>query len=117
MSLRDKICNAQDIEKELVAVPQWDATIEVRSMSAKARARLLKFAVQADGKMDFEKLYPAILIACCYDPESGDPVFTDGDEAMLNSKSAGPVETIAQVGMRMSGLAQGALDEGKDASS
>ena len=86
-------------------------------MSGRARARLLKQAVQADGTMDFETLYPSILIACCHDPDTGELVFGEEDLAWINEKSAGPVEKLAQIGMRLSGLTQEAVDEGKESSS
>jgi hypothetical protein len=115
-AISDKIRAASDVTSETVVVPEWDVTVSVKSMTGRARARLLKAAAQADGTMDFEALYPAILIACCFDPESGEPVFTDAD-SWINDKSAGPVERLAQVGMRLSGLGAGAEDSGKDSSS
>lgn len=114
--IRDKVRDAQDITSELIDVAQWDVKVEVRSMNGLARSKILKEAAQADGRMDFEKLYPAIIIACCYDPEEGVPIFEIGDEAMINSKSAGPVEKLAQAGMRLSGLTAEALELGKEAS-
>ena len=116
-AISDKIRAANDITSEPVHVPEWEVDMVVKSMTGAARARLLKQGTQADGSVDFEKLYPAILIACCYDPESGDPVFSQADAAWLNDKSAGPVERLAQAGMRLSGLSEGAHDEGKASSS
>lgn len=118
MSIRDTIKSANDIETEIIEIPQWDQVkIEVRSMTGKARAKLLRAAVQPDGSMDFEALYPSVLVACCHDPDTGDLVFTDEDLAWINDKSAGPVEKLAQIGMRLSGLTQEAVDEGKEPSS
>lgn len=108
---------AADVTSEIVHVPEWDVTVAVKSMTGRARARLLKAAAQADGTMDFEALYPAILIACCFDPGTDEPVFTGADANWLNDKSAGPVERLAQVGMRLSGLSKEAVDEGKGSSS
>lgn len=122
MSIRDNIRAAQDIESEIIPVPQWKdeagepVRLEVRSMSGLARARLLKQASGKDGTMNFEKLYPSILIACCYDPESGERIFDEDDAGWLNDKSAGPVERLAQAGMRLSGLNQSAADDAKKGS-
>lgn len=117
MSIKDQIRAINDIEVELIEVPQWGVTLEVRSMSGKSRAVLLKEAAQEDGTLDFETLYPAILVACCYDPSTGDAVFESNDREWINEKSAGPVEKLAQAGMRLSGLAKEAIDEGKEPSS
>lgn len=116
-SIKETIKAANDIRSEVIEIPEWgQVKIEVRSMSAKARARLLKAAATDDGQVDLEKLYPSILVACCYDPDSGEPIFTPGDEAFLSEKSAGPVEKLAGAGMRLSGLTEEAVEEGKDAS-
>lgn len=116
-AISDKIRAAQDITSETVRVPEWDVDVTIKSMSGRARARLLKAAAQADGTMDFEALYPAILIACVFDPETGEPAFTDADAGWLNEKSAGPVELLAQCGMKLSGLTREAADSGKGSSS
>jgi hypothetical protein len=116
-AISDRIKAADDLTEETVIVPEWDVTVVVKSMTGKARAMLFKRAAQPDGTMDFEALYPAILIGCCFDPESGEPVFTDADAEWLNDKSAGPVERLAQVGMQLSGLQKDAVDAGKAVSS
>lgn len=107
MSLRDTIKAAQDIDKETVDIPKWGVKIEVRSMSAKARARMVGQAIKGD--ID----YAAIAIATCYDPETGEPAFSVEDTDWLNDKSGGPLEKLATVGMRLSGLTEEALDTGK----
>lgn len=118
MSIKEQVRAALDIEHEVVDIPVWgDVKIEVRSMTGRARSRLLKDAVQDDGSMDFEAFYPRILIATCYDPDTGEAVFDAGDVDWLNDKAAGPVEKLARAGMRLSGLSEKAVDEGKDSSS
>lgn len=117
MSIRDKVQAADDIESEVIFVSQWDVKIEVRSMTARARAMMLKQAAQEDGTLDFEGLYPAILIATSFDPDNGEKVFTDADAQWLNGKAAGPIEKLAQAGMRLSGITSDSHeDEKKDSS-
>lgn len=118
VSIQDRIKAANDITSEVVEVPEWDQVkIEVRSMTGKERAKLLKRAAQPDGSMDFEALYPSVLVACCYDPDTGEKVFDDEALVWINEKAAGPVEKLAQCGMKLSGLTQDAVNEGKDRSS
>ena len=116
MSLRDRIIAADDIGKHLVEVPEWGVTVEVRTISAGMRSRMLKSAQTDDGGVDIDKLYPMLLIATCFDPELDEPVFTDDDFGVIQDKSANAVETIAKVAMEMSGMAagEGADAEGKD---
>ena len=42
MSIREQIINAEDIEHEIIEVPVWGVSIEVRSMTGRARTRLIK---------------------------------------------------------------------------
>lgn len=118
VSLREKIRSTPDSSAEVVDVPEWDVKIEVRSMTAKVRARMLRECVDPqEGTMDFEKLYPALLVACCFDPEQNEPVFVADDVGWINEKASGPVERLAQAGMRLSGLSREAVDAGKGDSS
>jgi hypothetical protein len=105
MSLRDKILNSKDIKKEIVTIKEWDnVKIEIRTMSGKERSVLLKTAVDKNGELDFEKMYPSIIIATAYDPDTGEKVFNQEDREILNTKSAKCVEEIAKVALRLAGL-------------
>lgn len=102
--LRDKILGAQDITSETVTVPEWDVTVEVRGLTGTQRARLLKNGFEANGAVNFERLYPELVIASTFDPESGERIFSEADRDALNDKSGAALERIAQAAMRVSGL-------------
>lgn len=110
MSLRDKILAASDIASEVVEVPEWGVTIEVRGMSASDRARMLDRAVRDDGKVRVADMYPALLIAACHDPESGERVFDESDWDAISAKSGLAVERIAGIAMSLSGMTPQAVD-------
>ena len=115
MSIRDQIINADDIEYEIIEVPVWGVSIEVRSMTGRARTRLIKTATDNDGQLDMETLYPDMVILCAFDPETGEQIFTQDDRDLLLSKSAGPLELIALAAMRISGMTPDAIEvAGKD---
>ena len=118
MNLRDKILAATDIPSEVVRIPEWDVDILVKGMSAGDRLHLQKVSYdQTTGQVHMEKMYPDIVVSCCFDPESGDAIFTDADKDAILSKSSAAVEKIAEVGLRLSGLGKDANDEaGKDSS-
>jgi hypothetical protein len=104
-NLRAQILNARDIQSERVTVPAWDnAVIEVRGMSGAERARLMKGAADEKGNLDLEKLYPALLIATCYDPATQSRVFEEADRDALAGKSVSALERVAKVALRLSGL-------------
>lgn len=111
MSLRDKILSAKDLKAEKVYIEEWDVEVEIRSLTGKSRANLMSEAMDKSGKMDFEKLYPELIISCTFDPESGDQVFNKTDKEVINSKSGGALEKIARVAMKLSGLTEESMVE------
>jgi hypothetical protein len=91
---------------ELVDMPEWDdAKVEVRSMSAGVQARL-------GGGVPSQALFQAI-VACCYDPESGERLFVDGDIPWLEGQPPGPIARLGEVCWRLSGTEEKAVDVGK----
>ena len=118
MDIKAKIKEAKDIKKETVKVPEWKVKVEVRSMSGASRAEMLDHVAGKDGFL-FRKLYPDIMIACIYDPETGQPLFVDGDKDWLMQKSGGPIEMLANIAVRLSGLtaeAMGAIEKNSNSS-
>lgn len=116
MSIKDKILSAEDIVRETVDVPEWDVTLEIRGMTGAERTRIMALAMGSDGVgLDFQQVYPEIVIATTFDCETGEQVFSPEDRVALMSKSAQAIDRIAMVGMRLSGFTKDAADEaGKD---
>lgn len=118
MSLRDRIIAADDIGKRLVHVPEWNVDVEVRTLSTGMRSRMLQSATTGDGGVDISRLYPMLVIATAFDPETGTPIFDDSPEdfELIQNKSAKAVEVVAKVAMEMSGMSveEGVEPEGKD---
>lgn len=107
MNLRDKIFNTQDIQEELVPVKAWDVTILVKGLSGTERAKIMNQSIKVQGKtasMDFEKLYPELIIMTSYDPDTKQRIFEPTDRELLNSKSGAVLEQLAQVAIKLSGL-------------
>lgn len=116
MSLRDQILNSNDIPKELVKVKEWNTSIEVRGMTGAERTRILDLAQDEKG-MNLQMVYPEIVISTAFDPITGEKIFTPEDRTALLSKSANALDSLATVGMRLSGfLAETSNDLGKDSS-
>ena len=110
-NLSAKIFAATDIESELVEVEQWGVTLLVKSMTAKDRAMMISGSVEANGEFRLEEILPDLVIACSYDPDTDERVFLPSDRDALMEKSAAPIEKIATVAMRLSGLDENAVDE------
>jgi hypothetical protein len=116
VSLRDQILNSNDIPKELVKVKEWNIEIEVRGMTGAERTRILDLAQDEKG-MNLQMVYPEIVISTAFDAETGEKIFTPEDRTALLSKSANALDSLATVGMRLSGfLAETSNDLGKDSS-
>jgi hypothetical protein len=116
VSLRDQILNSNDIPKELVKVKEWNISIEVRGMTGAERTRILDLAQDEKG-MNLQMVYPEIVISTAFDAETGEKIFTPEDRTALLSKSANALDSLATVGMRLSGfLAETSNDLGKDSS-
>lgn len=110
-SLRERILSASDIRRETVQVPEWGVAVEVRGLTGAQRAKLMKNGFDARGTADFEKLYPELLIVSSFDPQTGEPVFTEADRDALNAKSGSALERVAQAAMRLSGLSPEAAEQ------
>ena len=107
VSIRDQIMKAKDISGELMEIKEWGVKVEVRTMTARQRARVMENAIDPiTGKSSISIIYPEIAIACVFDPESGEPVFTNDDKDALLEKSGAVLEKIASKAMTLSGLTE-----------
>lgn len=111
MSLRDRILQAKDIESHKTHVEQWGVDLDIRTMTAIERSRLVSSCTKEDGTVDMEKMYPMLLISSVYDPETGEKVFSAEDIDALQDKSASALEFVAQKVMEVSGMTAKAVDE------
>lgn len=115
--LRDTILAKQDIESESVEVKQWGVTVEVRGMTGAERTRIMDLALDGEGGMNLQMVYPEIVIATSFDPETGEQIFAPADRDALLAKSAQALDALAIVGMRLSGFTKETADAaGKDSS-
>lgn len=123
LSIRDLVAEANDIEKRLVDVPEWGVEIELRAFSLDARSGFLdQMQVgNLDGddevKGAMKRMYPAMLIAACHDPETGALVFTETDAPMLLTKNGNVVDRLGDLILKMNGMVEGAVDDAKKGSS
>lgn len=122
--LANKIRAAQDVAVELYEVPEWDVVVELRSMSARQRAAFASnVEISDDGNVNLtgnrvELMWGTVIEACCFDPESAEPVFTAEDiEWLMAEKNASVVDSLANACLAISGMgADSESDAGKDSS-
>tara|TARA_A100001037_G_scaffold203167_1_gene181658 strand:- start:5422 stop:5853 length:432 start_codon:yes stop_codon:yes gene_type:complete len=120
--LAEQIRAAHDVSSELYEIPEWDVTIELRSMSARQRAAFASSVdFTADGNVEVngnrvELMWGTVIQACCFDPDDGEHVFTEDDiEWLMAEKNANTVDALANACLAVSGMgADSDGDAGKD---
>lgn len=126
-TLAQQILDAEDVEIRECKVPEWGVTLELRSPNGEERAALAESfidlkATQETGETqmrDLKRMYPTLVIACAYDPDSGERLFEmdDATIAALNRKNGAVLERVALTCLEIAGLQPDAVEETKDGSS
>lgn len=113
-SLREKILAADDVPSEIVHVDEWGVDLKVIGMTARARGSMIELAMdQKKGELDYNRLYPLIIVQTVVDPENDEPVFRKGDMEELLDKSGSALEKLGAVALRLSGFGDGVEELGK----
>jgi len=114
---RSAIFEAVDVVTETVEVPEWGGSVRVRGLTGKERDIFEQNSLRRNKKGDMELNMAnmrARLVAFCTVDENGERIFTDDDIAELGRKSAAPLERIAKVAQRLSGMGDSAKSEAQD---
>ena len=120
--LAEQIRAAHDVSSELYEIPEWEVTIELRSMSARQRAAFASNVdFTADGDVELtgnrvELMWGTVIQSCCFDPDNGEHVFTAEDiDWLMAEKNANVVDGLANACLAVSGMgADSDGDAGKD---
>ena len=123
-SIREVIQAADDGTAELHEIPEWDVILEIRSMTARSRAQFVAEMASEDGTVgnvnDPDRIIGMwwhVISQTCYDSDTGERAFDEGDDAWLFDKNARVVNDLANACMAASGLTEEAAGEaGKDSS-
>lgn len=119
MSIKNKIKAANDIDRRSLAIPEWEVTVEVRSMTVRQRASFIAANQDTDDSTNrIESMYGQMLMTCVYDPENGEAVFDEDDlDWLLTEKSGAVIDRIVTFCLEVSGLKEKAVDDmGKSSS-
>jgi len=87
--LRDKIIGQDILKRESVDIGRLGVTIEIREMTALARAEFQEMGKQPEIESRW-----ALMSHCCYDPETGERAFTKEDKKAVISLPADVVDDI-----------------------
>lgn len=100
------ILGARDIVTEDVWVPEWDAWVKVKVMTASERDHFEAGAVQRNGKeitFNMQGIRARLCVLCLVD-EAGNRMFSDEDEYALGTKSGAALDRIFSAAQRINGL-------------
>ena len=112
MGIKDKIKAAKDVKTEILDIAEWDTKIEVRSMTGRDRARMFDLFLDDKGNLKKAESYPFVVMASCYDPETGARVFEESDMEWIAEKNAAILDQIINTAFKLSGLGgKAAVDE------
>lgn len=118
---KDQILSAQDLDKELVHVPEWGGHIYVRALTGAERdafeaSLISERSVQRGRRQEtirssnFQNLR-ARLCALTICDENGERLFSDSDVKELGRKSATALTRVFEVAQRLSGLSDQDVEE------
>ncbi len=122
--LSEKIRAVDDGSAESYEVPEWDVVVEIRSMTARARASFVAEIAGTGGDLTEANdpnrimgMWWHVISQTCFDPDTGDLAFEPDDVEWLFEKNARVVNDLANQCMEASGLTEEAqADMGKDSS-
>jgi len=110
---RDDILKADDLQKELVPVPEWGGDVWVYGMTGGERdAFEAEVLIQRKGgaRIDTRNIR-AKMAARCIRNEDGERMFGDGDIKVLAKKSAKALDRIFDAAQRLSGISDEDVEE------
>lgn len=101
--LRSRILNKRGIRSEIVPVEALGEDVLVRGLSAGAMFEIQRTAIDEEGNVDNQKLYPAVVIATARDPETDELLFGKADRDALLELGYEVLDVLARKAMQLSG--------------
>ncbi len=108
-SLND-IIQVLDLQVEMVTVPEWDAAVYVRGITAAERDRYESGSYTVAGKVDLSSARSRLCAMAICD-EKGNRLLTDADASALAIKSGAAMDRIFAVAQRLGGVGAEAVEK------
>lgn len=111
---REEILGLADREIREVAVPQWNGTVYLRSLSAGEREmwEAGELEIQKNASEFQRRVHQrARLLALCLCDAAGNQIFGATDVLALSGRNDLAIDSLAEIAMRMNGIGQKAADE------
>lgn len=110
---KDQILSSDDLEMELVDVPEWGGEVWVRTLRARERDQFEAESLQKKGEnyeTNFRNLR-ARLVALTMVDEEGNLLFKGKDVEALGNKSARAMDRVFSVAQRLNGIGKHDIEE------
>jgi len=115
MLSKDEILKAEDLEKEVVDVPEWGGAVTVQTMTAKARDDFESemLVTKADGSRDQNLAnFRARLCAKCMININGKLLFPNPEDIKkLGGKSASALDRVFATAQKLNGIGAKDVEE------
>lgn len=110
---KEQILSSDDLERELVDVPEWGGEVWVRTLRARERDQFEAESLQKKGEnyeTNFRNLR-ARLVALTMVDEEGNLLFKGKDVEALGNKSARAMDRVFSVAQRLNGIGKHDIEE------
>lgn len=97
---KDTILGCNDLQIEIVEVPEWGGSVRVATMSAFARDRFEANISKIGGGIDMHNIRAKLAIATIVD-ENNKPLFNEKDIEKLGQKSCAALDRVFAAAQRL----------------
>lgn len=110
---RAAILAVQDVQTEVLVVPEWGGKLRVRGLTGRQRDEFETSITVGKGKNQEinTKNARAKLVVLCVVDESGNQLFTSADVIALGQKSASALQRVFDLCRKLSGLSEDDMEE------
>lgn len=105
----DEILQADDLKRDVVDVPEWGGSVEVRELTAAERNRIGAMMIDAKGNQTMERVDRVQVLAATF----GLGLSEDKADA-IGAKSGEAVQRIADKVMEISGMRPASVEDAED---
>jgi hypothetical protein len=105
---RDEILSKDDLQRELVPVPEWGGEVYISAMSGSMRDAWEQTLVSEKASM--ENIRARLVVVTAVD-EQGAPLFSAKDAVALGRKSSAALDRCVRVAQRLNRLTASDLDD------
>ena len=111
---KDQILEADDIQEETVAVPEWGGKLLVRGLTGSERddfEATLQRGKGTNKELNLRNARAKLVMWSVVHPTTRERLFSEQDVRRLGQKSAAALQRVFDVATRLSGLSKDDLDE------